>query len=129
MLLSKGIEMRSRRKVEISTKQWGSAWLNIAADQGDSPGAGDELAELQEALTNVLRHAQPLVCTIEMNVTDGCAHLGVINDKVPAVDGGRRGAGLAALSRYLDRHAGQLIAGPCPDGTYRLDALVPEAPR
>ena len=84
---------------------------------------------LQEALTNVLRHAQPRVCTIEMDVTDGCAHLRVVNDGAPAVHAVRSGSGLAVLSRYLAQHSGWLDAGRGLDGTYRLDARVPEASR
>jgi len=84
---------------------------------------------LQEALTNVLRHAQPRVCTIEMDVTDGCAHLRVVNDGAPPVHGVRSGGGLAVLSRYLAQHSGSLDAGRGLDGTYRLDAQIPEASR
>jgi two-component system, NarL family, sensor histidine kinase DesK len=84
---------------------------------------------LQEALTNVLRHAQPHVCRIEMDVRKGCAHLRVVNDGAPAVNGVQRGAGLTALSRYLAQHAGRVDAGPWRDDIYRLDAQVPEAPR
>ncbi|WP_219413898.1 hypothetical protein [Pseudonocardia nigra] len=39
------------------------------------------------------------------------------------------GTGLAALSRYLDEHAGRLDAGLAPDGTFRLDAVLPGAAR
>jgi two-component system, NarL family, sensor histidine kinase DesK len=83
---------------------------------------------LREAMTNVLRHAEPSHCTIEIEVTDGRARMRVVNDG--ALPGGDDlGTGLAALGRYLDDHAGRLDAGPGPDGTFRLDAVLPGAGR
>jgi two-component system sensor histidine kinase DesK len=79
---------------------------------------------LREAMTNVLRHAQPSRCTVEIEVVDGDARLAVVNDgTVPGVDAA--GTGLVALGRYLDEHAGRLDAGPGPDGTFRLAAVLP----
>jgi two-component system sensor histidine kinase DesK len=84
---------------------------------------------LREAMTNVLRHAEPSHCTIEIEVADGGARLKVVNDGALPTDATEAGTGLAALSRYLDEHAGRLDAGLAPDGTFRLDALLPGAPR
>jgi two-component system, NarL family, sensor histidine kinase DesK len=84
---------------------------------------------LREAMTNVLRHAEPSHCTIEIEVADGEARLRVVNDgALPAPTDGE-GTGLAALGRYLDEHAGRLDAGRTADGTFRLDAALPGAPR
>ena len=81
---------------------------------------------LREAMTNVLRHAQPRSCTIEIEVVDGAAHLRVTNDGVASPAAAEEaGTGLVALGRYLDEHAGRLDAGPGPDGTFRLDASLP----
>jgi two-component system sensor histidine kinase DesK len=84
---------------------------------------------LREAMTNVLRHAQPSHCTIEIDVTDGHARLRVENDGALPADGVPLGTGLDALSRYLDEHAGRLDAGPGPDGTFHVDAVLPGAAR
>ncbi len=84
---------------------------------------------LREAMTNVLRHAEPSHCTIEIEVADGDARLRVVNDGTLPADGAQAGTGLAALGRYLDEHAGHLDAGPAPDGTFRLDAVLPGAAR
>jgi two-component system, NarL family, sensor histidine kinase DesK len=84
---------------------------------------------LREAMTNVLRHAEPSHCTIEIEVADGDARLRVVNDGALPADGAPVGTGLAALGRYLDEHAGHLDAGPAPDGTFRLDAVLPGAAR
>ncbi|GAA4875514.1 sensor histidine kinase [Pseudonocardia benzenivorans] len=83
---------------------------------------------LREAMTNVLRHAQPRRCTIEIQVEGGATHLRVVNDGVSAgAAADETGTGLVALGRYLDEHAGRLDAGPGPDGTFRLDASLPAA--
>jgi len=84
---------------------------------------------LREAMTNVLRHAEPSHCTIEIEVADGDARLRVVNDGTLPADGAQAGTGLVALGRYLDEHAGHLDAGPAPDGTFRLDAVLPGAAR
>ncbi|MHA6785850.1 sensor histidine kinase [Pseudonocardia saturnea] len=84
---------------------------------------------LREAMTNVLRHAQPSRCSIEIDVTDGDARLVVVNDGALPPDDTDLGTGLTALGRYLAEHAGRLDAGPAPDGTFRLDAHLPAGTR
>jgi len=84
---------------------------------------------LREAMTNVLRHAQPSHCTIEIDVTDGHARLRVENDGALPAERAPLGTGLNALGRYLDEHAGRLDAGPGPDGTFHVDAVLPGAAR
>ena len=44
---------------------------------------------LREAMTNVLRHAEPSRCTIEIDVTDGDARLLVVNDGAGPGERGR----------------------------------------
>ncbi len=79
---------------------------------------------LREAMTNVLRHAQPSHCTILIEVDRDGARLEVVNDgALPPGDGS--GTGLAALDRYLREHAGRLDAGPTDDGRFRVDARLP----
>jgi two-component system sensor histidine kinase DesK len=105
--------------------------LVVRGDPGTvGPTARNVLGRvLREAMTNVLRHAEPSQCTIEIEVVDGDARLRVVNDGTLPADGGESGTGLAALSRYLDEHAGRLDAGPTPEGTFRLDAVLPGAAR
>lgn len=83
---------------------------------------------LREAMTNVLRHAQPSHCMIEVRVDGDAARLEVVNDGAlpPGED---VGTGLVALDRYLREHAGSLDAGPTPDGRFRLDATMPAGGR
>lgn len=84
---------------------------------------------LQGALTNLLGHAQARHCTIEMDMTDGYAHLQVVDDGASAPDTAEASARLDALRQYLDEHSGRLDVGPGPDGTFRLDAVLPGAAR
>lgn len=90
------------------------------------PAAGSVLGRvLREAMTNVLRHAEPTRCTIEIDAAGGEARLRVVNDGALPGDDADPGTGLAALERYLHEHAGRLDAGRAPDGTFRLDAVLP----
>lgn len=80
---------------------------------------------LREAMTNVLRHAEPSRCTIAVEAGAGGAVLRVENDG--ALPGDGDGTGLTALARYLDEHSGRLEAAAGPDGTFRLTAVLPGA--
>ncbi|QJY45940.1 sensor histidine kinase [Pseudonocardia broussonetiae] len=84
---------------------------------------------LREAMTNVLRHAEPSHCTIEIDVDGDAARLVVVNDGALPTDDADPGTGLASLGRYLDEHAGRLAAGPAGDGTFRIDASLPAGAR
>ncbi len=84
---------------------------------------------LREAMTNVLRHAEPSHCTIEIHVENGDARLRVVNDGALPSGEADAGTGLAALDRYLHEHAGHLDAGLTDDGTFRLDAILPVGAR
>jgi two-component system, NarL family, sensor histidine kinase DesK len=97
---------------------------------GVGPAAGNVLGRvLREAMTNLLRHAEPSRCTIEIEVADGQARLRVVNDGALPGDDADPGTGLAALGRYLHEHAGRLDARPGPGGTFQLDAELPAAAR
>jgi two-component system, NarL family, sensor histidine kinase DesK len=84
---------------------------------------------LREAMTNVLRHAQPSHCTITVDVDGGAARLRVDNDGALPPGGTDPGTGLVALRRYLDEHSGRLDAGLTPEGVFRLDAELPAGNR
>ncbi|MCX6465795.1 MAG: histidine kinase [Pseudonocardiales bacterium] len=84
---------------------------------------------LREAMTNVLRHAEPSHCTITIEVVDGVARLRVDNDGALPPDRDDPGTGLTALRRYLHEHAGRLDAGLTPEGVFRLDAELPAGAR
>jgi two-component system sensor histidine kinase DesK len=79
---------------------------------------------LREAMTNVLRHAQPSHCTIEITCANGAARLRIVNDGVlPGTD--PTGTGIPALRRYMTEHAGTLDACPTTDGSFAVLAEMP----
>jgi two-component system, NarL family, sensor histidine kinase DesK len=131
--------VRNTRPTDLATELAGArAVLDTAGVhlvvRGDparvEPTAGNVLGRvLREAMTNVLRHAEPSCCTIEIDVTEGRAHLHVVNDGALPGDDADPGTGLAALARYLHEHAGRLDAGRGPDDTFRLDAVLPVTDR
>ncbi|GAA1219919.1 sensor histidine kinase [Pseudonocardia alaniniphila] len=131
--------VRDARSTDLVTELAGaravleSAGVTLVV-RGDPTGLGPTARNvlgrvLREAMTNVLRHAQPNHCTIEIDVTDGHARLRVENDGALPAESMPPGTGLDALGRYLDEHAGRLDAGPGPDGTFHVDAVLPGAAR
>jgi two-component system sensor histidine kinase DesK len=131
--------VRDTRPIDLATELAGAravletAGVEIVVRGGPAqvtPAAGSVLGRvLREAMTNVLRHAEPSRCSIEIDVAGGEARLRVVNDGALPADGADPGTGLAALDRYLQEHAGRLDAMPGPGGTFRLDAVLPVATR
>jgi two-component system, NarL family, sensor histidine kinase DesK len=116
------------RATDLATELAGAravlASAGIALDVHGDPESVDAAARsvfgrvLREGMTNLLRHAQPSRCTIDI----GPRRLRIVNDGVPSDPPDTAGSGLAALDRYLAEHAGRLEAGPVGDGTFRLCA-------
>jgi signal transduction histidine kinase len=88
---------------------------------------------LQEALTNVLRHAGPdASATVHIGYASDAVTLEVVDDGAgcdpvttgPASTGGHGVAGMRERAATL---GGQLQAGPGPDGGYRVHAVLPLA--
>jgi two-component system, NarL family, sensor histidine kinase DesK len=95
--------------------------LQVTGDPSLVPEEGRSVLGrvLREGMTNVLRHAQPSHCRIEITPN----RLVVVNDGVSgsASDGG---TGLAGLERYLEEHSGRLAAGSDGAGGFRLEATI-----
>ncbi len=85
---------------------------------------------VREALTNVHKHAPGAPTRVEMRYTPDGVGLTVRN-AVPSRhrDGGRTagrsGSGLELLRRRVELVHGALRAGPCADGGFRVEALLP----
>ncbi|WP_432989460.1 sensor histidine kinase [Dactylosporangium sp. CA-233914] len=108
------------------------------ADQ-QLPGPVDQVAYrvLQEALTNVLRHAgQQSGAEVLLRATDDSVTVEVRDDG-PGPDAGAvppdapgGGRGLQGMRERVETLGGRLKAGPRPDGGFQVRAILPrDAPR
>ncbi len=81
---------------------------------------------IQEALTNVLKHAGPATARVELTYGDDDLTLRVSDDgrSVPAMNGGR-GHGLLGIRERVAVVGGEVEAGPCPTGGFEVRARLP----
>jgi signal transduction histidine kinase len=81
----------------------------------------------QEALTNVVRHAGVDRADLTVDASDGGLTIVVVNGPptrtAEAVEGG--GHGIAGMEERAAIFGGSLVAGPSPDGGYRVEARLP----
>jgi signal transduction histidine kinase len=88
---------------------------------------------VQEALTNVVRHAAPARCLVAV-VADGHAVAIEVTDDgpgrrvLPAGDGPGRGHGLMGMRERAATSGGAFTAGPRPEGGFRVWASLPYEP-
>jgi signal transduction histidine kinase len=77
---------------------------------------------VQEALTNVTRHARARAATVRLTYGDGVT-VEVTDDGVggPAVPGN----GIVGMRERAAALGGAVEAGPCPDGGFRVRAHLP----
>ncbi|WP_327403352.1 sensor histidine kinase [Streptomyces sp. NBC_01288] len=83
---------------------------------------------VQEALTNVVKHAAPTRCLVSVSARDGVLTIGVTDDGPgpghrPTVPGG--GMGLVGMRERAVAHGGTLTAGPLPGTGFRILATLP----
>ncbi|HEX3490192.1 MAG TPA: histidine kinase [Streptosporangiaceae bacterium] len=106
--------------------------LHVADDVPAELPPGLDLAAfrvVQEALTNVLKHAGKPPTSVSVDCQDGGLLVEVsdagppIPAAVPAVPGG--GRGLIGLRERVAVYGGQLDAGPRPDGGWQVRARFP----
>lgn len=81
---------------------------------------------VQEALTNVLRHAHsPERVEVLLRYVDDGVELAVRDDGRGAVANGRHGHGVVGMRERVELHGGALLAGPKARRGYEVDAHVP----
>jgi signal transduction histidine kinase len=80
---------------------------------------------VQEALSNVVKHARPARAVVLVTARDRAVEVDVRDDGrgAPADDG--RGNGLRGMRERAEGLGGTLQAGPDPDGGWRVRALLP----
>jgi signal transduction histidine kinase len=111
--------------------------LRIEGTPAELP-AGLELSAyriVQEALTNVLKHARPAGATVRIAYEPGQVVIEVTNDgqgsgsafgrRSTDSDPQIRGSGIAGMRERAALYGGTLEAGPRPEGGFRVAASLP----
>lgn len=81
---------------------------------------------IQEALTNILKHAGPGASAhVEVALGGDAVDLAVTDDGRVAVDGDGSGQGLIGIRERVAVVGGQVEAGPRPDGGFAVRARLP----
>lgn len=80
---------------------------------------------VQEALTNVGRHAGPVPVTVSLTPVEGRLVVEVVNAPGRRGVGGGSGRGLAGMLERVELYGGVLVAGPGDDGGWRVRAVLP----
>jgi len=116
----------------------GAAGLPVSLSVTGVPRAlppGPDLAAfrvVQEALTNVLKHAPAAVTTVRIGFRDSELLIEVADNGPgapgPPAQGSASGRGLLGLRERIAIYHGSLEAGPLPGGGWRVHATIPLAP-
>ncbi|NEA48173.1 histidine kinase [Streptomyces sp. SID10815] len=87
---------------------------------------------VQEALSNVLRHAPGADARVEIGYVIGGLGLRVVNDPPPAPSTGRpspgAGHGLTGMRERVSMLNGEMTAGPTREGGYEVTVFLPATP-
>ncbi|WP_327092748.1 histidine kinase [Nonomuraea sp. NBC_01738] len=104
-----------------------AAGLPTRVEVAGDPGAVPTVAQLtvyrvvQEALTNTLRHAPGATALVRVDVSvAGRAGVEVVDDGRAAGRSGGGGRGLVGMRERVAAYGADLIAGPRPDGGWRV---------
>ena len=101
--------------------------IDVDGDIGDvPPGVGLAAYRIvQEALTNVLRHAAAHRATVRLDSTSGVLAVEVTDDGRGRNGDGTRGHGLVGMRERVAVYGGSLDVGPRPGGGFRVAAQLP----
>ena len=110
-------------------------WINVDGQRGSVPPGIDLSAYrvIQEALTNVIKHAASATATVTIRYRDDSVTVEIAN-QAPAVPvayapGPRTGSGhgIIGMRERVAVFGGQFAAGPAPDGGFVVRACFPVA--
>jgi signal transduction histidine kinase len=84
---------------------------------------------VQEALTNVVKHAPGARASVDLAVSEGEICVEIANDGPPGADGSEAldgtGHGIVGMRERVGAFGGRLAAGPLPDNGFRVLARIP----
>jgi signal transduction histidine kinase len=83
---------------------------------------------VQEALTNVVRHAGPATARVRIRYAPDTVDIEVVDDGRGAGTGRADGHGIAGMRERAALYGGSLDAGPLPGGGFRVAAHLPVEP-
>ncbi|MEU0885280.1 sensor histidine kinase [Lentzea sp. NPDC005914] len=99
--------------------------LEVRGDAAVPEGVGLSVYRIvQEALTNVVKHAAPASCTALVDVTASSVRVEVTDDG-PGVRELGEGHGLIGMRERVAVYGGTFSAGPGPQGGFRVEAELP----
>jgi signal transduction histidine kinase len=101
--------------------------VHVSGEIGDLPPFVDASAYriVQEALTNVLRHAGPARVEVSVRRDDGCIALEVTDDGAVPSDRAAEGHGIVGMRERTTALGGTFEAGPRRGGGWRVTADLP----
>ena len=105
--------------------------VRLTADDADSPAAAVEVAAyriVQEALTNVLKHADARECEVSVQGCDGSLVISVSDDGRAPGPAPRRGSGLETTRERAEELGGRLELLPRDGGGTVVRAVLPRNP-
>jgi signal transduction histidine kinase len=82
---------------------------------------------VQEALTNVMRHAAASRAMVALKIDKDTLHIDVVDDGegAPSSEGVSAGHGLRGMTERAAALGGDVVAGPAEDGGWRVHARLP----
>jgi two-component system, NarL family, sensor histidine kinase DesK len=126
---------KGNRPTDLATELTGARkLLDSAGIRCDFDADPTELSDLErelfgrvlrEAMTNVLRHADPRTCTVTLSIRPDSAQLRIVNDGTVPLATSEQGSGLIGLARRLKAVDGQFTAHGVAPSSFEVIASVP----
>jgi signal transduction histidine kinase len=116
--------------VDRATTEGTPTRLRVTGEPRPLP-AGLDLAAyriVQEALTNVRRHAEATTCEVRVHFGPQSVQLEVVDDGRGGEVGRSAGHGLVGMRERANLYGGELSAGDGPDGGFVVRATLPVGP-
>jgi signal transduction histidine kinase len=117
--------------VERTSAEGPRTTLSVTGEPRPLP-AGLDLAVfriVQEALTNVRRHAAARRCEVSLDYGEDCVRVSVVDDgRGTSGNGSSGGHGLVGMRERVGLYGGDLVAGPGAGGGFEVRAMLPVAP-
>lgn len=102
--------------------------LSIQATDLPPPVALVAYRIVQEAITNVIKHAAPARCQVVVRAGDGVVRIEVTDDGSRTRTHARPGHGIVGMTERAALYAGEFSATPLPDKGFRVEAILRYAP-